>query len=1001
MDKIDENYKTRLINALTIPERIEIYSSLGFSNFDLTDADRWMNTRGTVSESEIYSLLEMQDINSNELLLAFKDLNEDEMKIVALEAEKYKWFKDNILIFNDYLDSNVDEKAVNIENDKLDMSLSIVPFEIIAYKTLKKMMMSFKNIKISEQAIVNLIQKFSQVLLTLSIKTLVWEMQKEGIDEESDGSKKFIEFVKENFLDKYCVCEFYKKYPVISRRLSEKCMQLINHYQEMLTRLDTNFEKIQMKLGLHSNIIERINCEKGDTHQQGRFVIQLFLGNTGIYYKPRNLDIQKKFYDFARNVSLNTPLLDLYENNVFYGAGYTFESDVVYEECKSLDEVKNFYKRFGQICAFIYCLKGNDIHFENIVAHGEYPVIIDIETLFQHQADIVDYPLCASSIAYKECIMSIGGTALIPILAFSKDGKSKGVDISALNGKEQTLPYKMLTLINANRDNMHFDYDTVVLHAANNIPVFQGEKVPFENYVTEICMGFEKCMNIISDKKVEILNKFLPIFKGTEIRHLMKATQNYAKMMSFSSHPNYSVEMPKLERMFYNVGAYAYKNKSIVPYEIYDMVSGDIPLFYGMTDSCDIYSSGGRMIEHYFETSSYEKVYSLIQELDSKNIDKQLAQIKVCLGLFQNTCMELPDDEDPLVKSGNIAYNMIDNSIVEDQTSTITWNNVLYDDINMCWKIRPVDESFAYGLSGIGIFLEEINALLPDHPFNGTLSEIKNTILNYHMVRNKIGIEDGFCGVIAYCIYKYRKNKDRMYYENIYRLTSMVDSLIKESENTDTSFSSGISGVIVTMANIYCTIPDKTYYDYMLTYSETLYKKICNTEKITDFTFETGIWGEIYALDKANIIINSAEYNVRIRKSVEMFVAKIDLDVPQNYLTALLRILQKHADTEKVSLFISKVMHRLETGLENDSLINGTAGYVDVLLDHLLNISESSNLYKEIYSLVVNAISKKSIKIGTIEGYPSVGFFGGLAGYGYELLRLKHPTMQSGFDFIL
>lgn len=203
------------------------------------------------------------------------------------------------------------------------------------------------------------------------------------------------------------------------------------------------------------------------------------------------------------------------------------------------------------------------------------------------------------------------------------------------------------------------------------------------------------------------------------------------------------------------------------------------------------------------------------------------------------------------------------------------------------------------------------------------------------------------------------------------------------------------------MANIYCIIPEKIYYDYMLAYSEILYKKIGNTEKITDFTFETGIWGEIYALDKANNIIKSAEYNVRIRISVEMFIAKIDLDVPQNYLTALLRILQKYADTEKVRLFISKVMHRLETGLENDSLINGTAGYVDVLLDHLLNISESSNLYKEIYLLVVNAISKKSIKIGTIEGYPSVGFFGGLAGYGYELLRLKHPTMQSGFDFIL
>ena len=35
--------------------------------------------------------------------------------------------------------------------------------------------------------------------------------------------------------------------------------------------------------------------------------------------------------------------------------------------------------------ALVYVLEGSDCHFENIIACGEYPVLVDIEALMHHR----------------------------------------------------------------------------------------------------------------------------------------------------------------------------------------------------------------------------------------------------------------------------------------------------------------------------------------------------------------------------------------------------------------------------------------------------------------------------------------------------------------------------------------------------------------------------------------------------------------------------------------
>src|SRR5207247_8717689 len=50
--------------------------------------------------------------------------------------------------------------------------------------------------------------------------------------------------------------------------------------------------------------------------------------------------------------------------------------------CTSVEQVSRFYERQGGYLALLYALEATDFHFENLIASGEHPVLVDLEALF-------------------------------------------------------------------------------------------------------------------------------------------------------------------------------------------------------------------------------------------------------------------------------------------------------------------------------------------------------------------------------------------------------------------------------------------------------------------------------------------------------------------------------------------------------------------------------------------------------------------------------------------
>ena len=52
-----------------------------------------------------------------------------------------------------------------------------------------------------------------------------------------------------------------------------------------------------------------------------------------------------------------------------------------YHSCKTEQQLKDYYVRLGVQLFLAYVLGTKDLHCENIIASGEYPVLIDLEVL--------------------------------------------------------------------------------------------------------------------------------------------------------------------------------------------------------------------------------------------------------------------------------------------------------------------------------------------------------------------------------------------------------------------------------------------------------------------------------------------------------------------------------------------------------------------------------------------------------------------------------------------
>ena len=682
--------------ALTIEERMSLIKNKIFDDKNSSNIQRWLNRKTTV-DSELFS--KILNIN-NWKLEEFNHCIDENFKIDS--------YSDRVTY------SDFDSLIASIEDQNNLPSTYVKLIRPFLTKLENGLIVDFQD-KLSEKAIENIFDCLASRLINLSLKVFVLEMDfiknSNGLHGET-SKERFINFI-DLYDDKEKLLNLYQKYPVMTRKLSITTLYFIDFMNEFLNNLFQSWDSIEDTFfDTEEKIyVESLIFEKGDTHEKGKSVVIIEFNLGKIVYKPRNLYIEKNFQKIIKFFSYSNGFLNMDIPKSLYNSTFTFVQFIEQEPCNNEEEIERFYQRYGQLIALIYLTNGSDIHFENVISHGEYPVIVDYETLFSVPIKLEG----RQENIFSEIVGFIRNSVSSSIMLPGKmqlDSEGNSVDISGLSGKTQKLEKKMYVPKNLDNDNAKFVLENVILEGSNNNVFYKDKLINYQDYYKEIIAGFSNVMDFFLVNKEEYLN-LIEGMENNTIRILARNTNTYAQFLEFTKHPNCLKDFVELEKILENLYTFPYENKQISQLEYKDMVFDDIPIFFSKLDENCIYNSEGVRIQNVFENTPRIFLIDKIKNIDSENISKQIGIIMMKIkgeeGVVKQdvSSLVISKEDSYLQIAEKLAEKLIDSAYIDKNEEYMTWL-VINDGVVDEFDLGASKVNFYDGLIGIASLFKSL-----------------------------------------------------------------------------------------------------------------------------------------------------------------------------------------------------------------------------------------------------------------------------------------------------
>ncbi|WP_338754925.1 type 2 lanthipeptide synthetase LanM family protein [Bacillus sp. FJAT-52991] len=935
-------------------------------------------------------------------LLKNKDLNEEEFQLVE--------FVYPFIVY---------ASAIIIES--MQLRLKSVPFHL-------------------EQIKQKLLLSLAEELLNIASRSLILELNVSKLREELVGETpedRFKSFVAQKARNFYSLLEFYKEYAVLTRFLITRTDYFLDNIQTLLLRLEKDWSVLKNEFAIDAEALLEINIGQGDTHQRGNTVMKLVFENEKeIMYKPKPLAIASTYNQLVRWISRENQSLSLPTYKIIDSGEYGWEQRITPKGCMSKEEVSRFYFRFGSLAGLMYLLNGADMHFENLIAHGEYPYVIDLETIF-HQYPTLDFPDSSEiKLKYKQAD-SVIGTGLLPQSLF-QNSDGKGLDFSALNGKEQVLPFKVLGLDQVNTDNMVYSLKEAKSQGASNLPLLNGVLVQPHDYLSDIVAGFEEMMQFFLDNKERLVREDGPLslFKGLKTRIIGRATQQYAHFLLESTHPDYMRDAIYVEKLFERMWQYPYLDKRIVKHEISDLLQRDVPYFTSFVDSCHLYNSYGEQITDFFQESGYQKVINKIKNLTHQEKEDQTNWLILSIEGNRHAYFEIKrakahhfstepfDHQESFLKEAQKIGDILVNGVTfSDNKQNASWLNI--NILNDHWFVAPMKQSLYDGLSGVALFLLYLHEETKEERYLETAHAAMQSAI--HPFVHSKGLVSAFFGELSvlYALLHFQKLSPKSEYTAFIEKAKIT---LRQRVEEDLEFDllSGSAGIVHLLLNLYESTGDSEYLEIMHLYSQHLIKHGDDTSRGVAWKnrhtqtylggFSHGTTGIAAALWRAGEAASQKEYlhfaNQAISYDRSLFnpnqKAWLDLrKKKEQYLhqwthgstgIGISRLLmKKYRDDHLFDWEIETAINNVENfGFKNNhNLCHGNMGDTELYLLASKQYNDDQLLWKarSIGKQVIGSIKNiKRYQVDSPSNIDSLGLFVGISGIGFQLLRLRNPN---------
>src|SRR5262249_29062372 len=229
-----------------------------------------------------------------------------------------------------------------------------------------------------------------QLLKKLS-RTLVLELniaRLQGVLKGDTPEERFQCFV-ERLRRRETALAIFAEYPVLARQLIVCIDNWVNFSLEFLRRLCADWEAMLATFSPEEEpgFLVALDAAAGDRHRGGRsVVIAKFSSGFRVVYKPRSLAVDIHFQELLAWLNVRSDHSSFHTLKILNCGAHGWVEFIEARGCASPDELRRFYERQGGYLALLYAVAASDFHFENLVAFGEHPVLVDLESLFHPRA---------------------------------------------------------------------------------------------------------------------------------------------------------------------------------------------------------------------------------------------------------------------------------------------------------------------------------------------------------------------------------------------------------------------------------------------------------------------------------------------------------------------------------------------------------------------------------------------------------------------------------------
>lgn len=523
--------------------------------------------------------------------------------------------------------------------------------------------------------------------------------------------------------------DFLLQYSVLGRLLAIATDFWVAATADFLTHLGTDWEAIEASYSPQPlQEVVACQCNLSDVHHQGKSVIIVtFNTRLKIVYKPRDLSLEIAFYQLVDWCNERSQLPTLPTLKLLNYGTHGWSEYVVTLPCENEAEVKRFYQRSGISICLVHILAGQDFHSENLIAKGEFPVLVDLEALLH--SEITPQKTStqdALGLAYQQLSQSVFKTHLLP--QWHSIGKDALLDLGGLGNMMENIPLYSLVWKNINTDDMQLDYEELELKRDNS-PILEGTKVSAAKYIADVVWGFEQMYGFLMTNKAELLanNSPLNLLAEKKVRFIFRDTNTYSKILQRSYHPQVlqygidrSIALDILSRGFTTEKSQpAYWQ--ILDAEIQSIEQLDIPLFVTNSSRTDLDLSESQTIPHILLQNSFERVVSSFQQLNQSDRQKQLYFIE---SAFTARFQQKPNwsksqnrdlkptaqlDSNLLIERVTSIAESIQQQAIQGADGSLAWFGLNYKPASDGFNFQPLNQlSLGDGNLGIALFFAAI-----------------------------------------------------------------------------------------------------------------------------------------------------------------------------------------------------------------------------------------------------------------------------------------------------